>query len=270
MARMKIFSASEEEAFETPPVFNSAERKRFFSLPVALSESAAALRTPTNQVCFLLAAGYFKARRKFFNRQCHAADVVFVAGQLAVELQSVDVAEYHKETYTRHQRLILDYFGYGSFDEAARSLIAEEIERLVAVQVRPRMVLLEAIDVLTRKKIEIPTYNLLANLIVAAMDQRQQALSDIIENSLTPAQREKLDALLEKAPVDGAGDGWRYRLTLLKKPFQSTKPAKIKANLIDQQSLQELYLELQPVVERLGLSYETNRKWGVSGRKFLQ
>jgi hypothetical protein len=39
MARMKIFSASEEEACESPPVFNSAERKRFFSLPATLSES---------------------------------------------------------------------------------------------------------------------------------------------------------------------------------------------------------------------------------------
>jgi hypothetical protein len=72
MARMKIFSASEEEAIESPPVFNSAERKRFFSLPAALSESAVALRTPTNRVRFLLAAGYFKARHKFFNRQYHA------------------------------------------------------------------------------------------------------------------------------------------------------------------------------------------------------
>ena len=176
----------------------------------------------------------------------------------------MDVAEYGKETYARHQRLILDYFGYGSFDEAARTLIAEEIARLVAVQVRPRMVLLEAIDVLTRRKIEIPSYNALANLIVAAMDQRQQALSDVIESSLTPTQREKLDALLEKAPADGAEDGWRYRLTLLKKPFQSTKPAKIKANLVDRQSLQELYLDLQPVVERLGLSYGSIRYYAYS------
>src|ERR1019366_5137545 len=125
---------------------------------------------------------------------------------------------------------------------------AQEIARLVAVQVRPRIVLLEAIDVLTRQKIEIPTYNLLANTIVAAMDRRQQALSDIIDSSLTQSQREKLDALLAKAPVEGEEDGWRYRLTLLKKPFQSTKPAKIKANLLDQQSLQALYLDLRTFV----------------------
>ena len=47
--------------------------------------------------------------------------------------------------------------------------------------------------------------------------------------------------------------------SLLKKPYQSTKPSKIRANLIDQQSLQELYLDLQPLVERLGLSYGSIR-----------
>jgi len=264
MARMKIFSASEEEAFEAPPVFNSAERKRFFSLPATLSDSAAALRTPTNRVCFLLTAGYFKARHKYFNRQVHAVESGFVAAQLGVSAEDVNLAEYHKETYARHQRLILDHFGYGPFDEAAKARITEEIARLVAVQVRPRMVLLEAIDVLTRQKIEIPTYNLLANLIVAAMDQRQQTLSDIIDSSLTASQREKLDALLEKAPAPGEEDGWRYRLTLLKKPVHSTKPAKIRANLLDQQSLQALYLDLQPVVEQLGLSYASIRYYAYS------
>src|ERR1019366_8986093 len=264
MACMKIFSASEKEAFEAAPVFNSAERKRFFCLPHGLSDSAAALRTPTNRVCFLLAAGYFKARHKFFDRQVHAADIGFVAAQLGVSAEDVNLAEHHKETYARHQQLILDYFGYGPFDEVAKTRIAQEIARLVAVQVRPRMVLLEAIDVLTRKKIEIPTYNLLANTIVAAMDRRQQALSDIIDSSLTASQREKLDALLAKAPVEGEEDGWRYRLTLLKKPFQSTKPAKIKANLLDQQSLQALYLDLRTVVERLGLSYGSIRYYAYS------
>ena len=264
MACMKIFSASEEEAFESAPVFNSAERKRFFCLPHGLSDSAAALRTPTNRVCFLLAAGYFKARHKFFNRQVHAADIGFVAAQLGVSAEDVNLAEHHKETYARHQRLILDYFGYGPFDEVAKTRIAQEIARLVAVQVRPRIVLLEAIDVLTRQKIEIPTYNLLANTIVAAMDRRQQALSDIIDSSLTASQRAKLDALLAKAPVEGEEDGWRYRLRLLKKPFQSTKPAKIRANLLDQQSLQALYLDLRTVVERLGLSYGSIRYYAYS------
>jgi hypothetical protein len=73
MARMKIFTKLEEEAFESPPVFNSIERKQYFT-PLMLKDLLVDLRTPTNKVCFLLAAGYFKARRKFFGGQFRQTD----------------------------------------------------------------------------------------------------------------------------------------------------------------------------------------------------
>jgi hypothetical protein len=57
MPKMKIFNSLEKEAFDSPPVFNSAERKKFFSLSVLLNESMADLRTPTNKVCFLTLRG---------------------------------------------------------------------------------------------------------------------------------------------------------------------------------------------------------------------
>jgi len=111
MARMKIFNTLEEEAFESPPEFNSGERKRFFSLSLLLKESQASLRTPTNKVCFLVAAGYFKARRKFFARQFRSTDIEYVARQIGVNLAEVHVDAYSKGTYARHQRVILNYFG---------------------------------------------------------------------------------------------------------------------------------------------------------------
>lgn len=69
MAHMKILNSHEEAEFELPPKFNSAERKRFFSVSLAINELLAILRTPTNQVCFLILVGYFRAKRKFFARQ---------------------------------------------------------------------------------------------------------------------------------------------------------------------------------------------------------
>ena len=68
MPKMKIFNSLEKEAFDSPPVFNSAERRQFFPLLLLLKDLIADLRTPTNKVCFLVAAGYFKARRRFFAR----------------------------------------------------------------------------------------------------------------------------------------------------------------------------------------------------------
>ena len=94
MARMKIFNTLEEEAFESPPVFNSAERKRFFSLPLLLEESMVNLRTPINKVCFLVVAGYFKARRKFFARQFHQTDIEYVARQIGINPSEVFIESY--------------------------------------------------------------------------------------------------------------------------------------------------------------------------------
>ena len=258
MARMKIFNTLEEEAFESPPVFNSAERKRFFSLPLIFADSIVNLRTPTNKVCFLLAAGYFKARRKFFGWHFRQADIEYVAGQIDVNPASVHVKAYDRASSTRHQRVILSYFGCSPFDEAAKTFIANEISTLVGVQFRPKLILLEIIQILTHQKIEIPSYNALADLIVTAINRHQRALSGIVDVNLSEKQRAMLDALLEKEPDNGT-EGWRYRLTLLKMPFQSTRPTKIRANLADLGTLQTLYLDLKLVVQCLDLSSERIR-----------
>ena len=50
----------------------------------------------------------------------------------------------------------------------------------------------------------------------------------------------------------------RYRLTLLKKPFQSTRPSKIRANLANMDTLQSLYFDLKPVVKRPELELRTH------------
>jgi hypothetical protein len=59
---MKILSTVEEEAFEPPPVSNGAERKQFFSLLVMLKDAMEDLCAPTNGVCVLVTADYFKAQ----------------------------------------------------------------------------------------------------------------------------------------------------------------------------------------------------------------
>jgi hypothetical protein len=259
MERMKIFNTVEEEIFESPPIFNSAQRKQFFGTSLMLADTMSSLRTPTNKVCFLVAAGYFKARCKFFNREFRPMDIAYVTRLIGVNSDEVRAETYSKETFSRHQHLILNYFGFAPFAEAEKAFVTSEIATLVRVQFRPKLVLLEIIQTLTRRKIALPSYNVLAKLIVAALTHHQQTLAGIIDDCLTGDQRSTLDELLEKAPGAGTDPGWRYRLTLLKKPYQSTQPSKIRANLEDLQTLQGRYLALRPIVERLNLSGECIR-----------
>jgi hypothetical protein len=231
MPRSKIFNTLEWEEFESPPVFSAGDRKRFFSMPSSLENALVDLRTPTNKVCFLVAAGYFKARYRFFPRQFRPNDIAYVARQIGVDPLQIRIGAYSKESCARHQRMILSHFGFAPFDKAAGILAAGEITDLIEVQLRPKLVLLEILQILIRRKIETPNYNTLSSLIIAAINRQQRKLSQIITIGLSEEQRVRLDELLKKEPGEDESPGWRYRLTLLKKPFQSTRPSKIKANL---------------------------------------
>jgi len=64
---MNILNAVEREAFDSPPVFNSFQRKQYFDFPSKLRRFAAGLRSPAYRVGFLFSAGYFKAVKRFFS-----------------------------------------------------------------------------------------------------------------------------------------------------------------------------------------------------------
>lgn len=255
MARMKILNNLEREAFESPPRFNSAERKRFFALSKTFVEILEGLRTPTNRVCFVIVAGYFRAQRRFFGKQFRQADVAFVARQLGIDPGQVDLKAYDKQTLARHQSLILSHFGVSSFDGKSRAFLAKEIAAMVRVQLRPKLVFVEAVEILSKSKIAIPSYSALSTMILDAMREYHKELIKVIESSLTKKQRKKLDELLNK---ESDGD-WLYPITLLKKPLQSTQPSKIKTKLTDLKTLLGLYSEIKPVVDALGLNTESIR-----------
>ena len=83
MPRMKILSTSEQEVFETPPVFNSVQRKQFFDFPASLLEISATLHKKTARISFLLSCGYFKATKRFFApKDFHPRDIEHVARRI--------------------------------------------------------------------------------------------------------------------------------------------------------------------------------------------
>lgn len=110
MPRTSILKGEERLEFESPPLLNSAERKRFFATPPRVEEMLASHRTPTNQVWFLLMLGYFKATGRFFRSQFNEADVHFAARRLGY-CGVVDEEPLDESTYRRHRRAILDYLG---------------------------------------------------------------------------------------------------------------------------------------------------------------
>jgi len=257
MAQMKILNAQEEEAFESPPVFNNVERNKYFDFPSSLAEITKNLRTSTNKVYFLVMLGYFRATNKFFKRAFLPKDINFVARKLEISLAEIKASSYDKQTYLHHKQMILEYCGFKEFDEEAQEIIAQEITSIAHTQSRPKLILLEILDVMSRKRIEIPGYRMLATLIVERVNHHRKELSRIIEESLSPESRHMLDALFEKADEDKKDlKVQRSKLTLLKKFSQSLKPMQIKENTQDLLTLKELYQKLEGIVSSLNLTQE--------------
>jgi hypothetical protein len=126
----------------------------------------------------------------------------------------------------------------------------------VGAQLKPKVIFWRCVDLLVREKVEVPGYFRLAALILRAINRRNWTLVDTCERALTPPVRALLDDLLIQEPaVDGAvpGKTTAYRLTLLKKLSQSTKPAKVKARVADLGLLAELHQQLAPVLAALAL-----------------
>src|SRR5215469_7323109 len=117
MPRMNVLNTVEREAFDSPPVFNSLQRKQYFDFPSKLRRIAENLRNPAYRLGFLLWAGYFKAAKRFFSpRASPPRDVEYVARQLEPVAPTGGFADYHPRALQRHQSTIRAFYGFRVFD----------------------------------------------------------------------------------------------------------------------------------------------------------
>jgi len=263
---MQILTPAEYAAFETPPVFRSVERKRFFHLSPSVLDHLTTFRTPTNQIGFVLTLGYFKATKRFFARQFHSADATYVAEHLGFLPGVFNLSAYDEATARRHRKIVLDDLGFQPFDEHAKLYLIKEIRTMVRSQMRPKVMFCHGLDILARRKTEIPTAYMLTDLIVSEIRQHKQMLTQVINAQLPKELRELLEDLLEKpeASEEKEPQVQRFKLTLLKKISQSTRPSKIKATLEDWQIIQALYHKLTDIIASLPLTHEGLRYYATS------
>jgi TnpA family transposase len=257
MPRMKILNSVERGVFDSPPIFNSAERKRCFDFPAPLKDIATSLRTSTNQVVFLLSCGYFKATKRFYPVPTfHQRDLAYVADRIAAVQERIDLTDYRRQTMARHQAAILEFYGYRTFKPHGRMLLAAEIALLVQSHLKPKLIFSRVIEVLVRDKVEVPGYFPLAALILTAINQLNRRLTGSVETLLTSETRALLDALLlQEATEEGSPPGKTvaYKLTSMKKLSQSTKPSKVKERVAELKLVQERFRLLKPVLDHLNL-----------------
>lgn len=268
MPRITILSEKEIESYDYPPKFYSADRKHFLTLPSSLQKKLSSFHTPTNKVCFHLVFAYFKACGRFFTpARFRKRDIEFVCNRLGVFSFSVDKSIYNDQTFSRHKRLVLDYFKYYPFDLATHvGFLKTASSKMIQSQFRPQLIFNFMIEYLRHKRIELPTYNTLQIIIADAIRDYDRTLLQNLDTHLTEAHKKALDKLLER-PIDHneAGqlsDKKPYLLTDLKyfDPTDNTKT--IKTNIEKLLQIQEIAKVVHPLIDILKLNPDAIRYYG--------
>ena len=251
MPRMRILSEAEQEAFDKPPLFDHEQRKQFFSFPNALLDIARGLRTPTGQIGFLLLCGYFKATKRFFLPQdFHRRDVEAAARILNLSAGNFAGEEYVKTTRIRHQQWILAFYGFKPFDNGAETAVAVEITTMAKTYLKPKLIFDRCTDFLIQKRIQVPSARTLSDLIRVGLQGHKSALITLMSVHLTDTPRQLLNDLFTTPDAKN-----HYRLTLLKKLSQSTKPSRVKESITDFGTLSVLYRQLEGILVALDLGH---------------
>ena len=114
--------------------------------------------------------------------------------------------------------------------------LTAEIAAMARTYLKPRLIFDRCVDVLIGRRVQVPNSGLLLELIRSGLQARKAELIVLIDTHLTSEARTLLDDLFTTSDEQN-----RYRLTLLKKLSQSTKPTKIKEAIADYETLVELY-----------------------------
>jgi TnpA family transposase len=267
MSTVQILTPTEIRNYESPPRFDSFNRKKFFALPIDLMKEVQTLRTASGKIAFVLQTGYFRAAKRFFGSRFYESDIAFVAGRLA--LPNPVSLEIPKQNLARHRKIIAEFFGFRTLTKIDKEQLILEINDSVKLFTRPAEVFRQTIKKLNSRQFILPGYDFLSTNISREIYRRKLFLSQIIKESLSVEQKQLLDSLLEKenptSDINGDSDlentrtGFRAKLTLLKNPSQSLKAADTKSNLTDWNLLQSIYKQISDVIVKLDLSLETLR-----------
>ncbi|MFT5115586.1 MAG: hypothetical protein ACI8P9_004937 [Parasphingorhabdus sp.] len=121
---------------------------------------------------------------------------------------------------------------------------------MVKTYLKPSLILNRCIDFLIQKRLQVPKSWVLTELIRSRMQSHKSSLVTSMNTHLTNETRHLLDDLFTTS-----GDQNRYRLTVLKKLSQSTKPSRVKESITDFDTLSILYRRLEAILATLELGH---------------
>ena len=264
MSKVNVLKSVEQKRYESPSVFDDKTRKIYLFADEEIQRLTGQSRTPKNKVFILLMLGYFKADNRFYTPdKFYEKDIQYVCIQLKISRSAVRFSSYSRATYLRFKRQLLAHMGCCGFNDEAHEMISAEARAVFPNQMKPRLIFWHLVEVLKSKRIELPGYHRLAK-VVAQQGQRYKKEQELLlEKCLKKSEILLLDELLTKLTglKNNEKDSTynRYKITLLKKFYQSAKLKNIRSNIDDLLEIKGYYKQLSGVFKAVNLRPQTIR-----------
>jgi len=196
-----FLSDTDLERYATfPKTLNAEELNRHFVLGPQDLALVLERRRDYNRLGFAVQLCTLRALGTFLESPFEVPDVVLrtLARQMGMGVPR-DLKRYARREMTlyEHQKLILDYLGYGMFDKFETFRITRWMYRKFLVgDARPLELFEEAIIKLRDRKVALPAASTLARLVVRVRERASQKAELAISRRLSPEQVLSLESLL--------------------------------------------------------------------------
>jgi len=198
--RIKLFDAQQHQKIYGKPKFNHEDRSHYFQLSKeehSLVEKQLHLHSKLHLITQI---GYFKAKQRTFqfgftdirDDLDHIATRYYSESKLPDTLPS-------RNTITQNNKRVVTFYGYTYPRGETLLQIKDRISTLTRQLTDPISVTRELMICLSIKKIILPEYRALQDLIGSAISSEEKRLYDTINQHLDEKSAESLNALLEKS-----------------------------------------------------------------------
>ncbi len=252
MTILSVLSSYEQKQFDSPPDFNTQQRR--ISFVNDNSEIISGLRKSTHKIGFILQLGYFRANGKFFApNKFRVKDIEYVTKLLNLKSGAINFDTYHTRILHEHRIKILTLLEWKTFDQATEKFLTKHITRYVEKQLLPKEMFMLSIDFFWQNKIELPSYTKLSLSITNAYNQYETILLNKISSLLDVEQEKSLLALI-RSEFEQKPQMFKPRITSLKKINQSLQPSDIQDNIEAFNVIQDYFNKFKYTIDRLDLS----------------
>jgi hypothetical protein len=250
--RLKILTPSEQQYIYEKPNFSAGEQRTHFRLSQYEKDIVAKkLKGNHSKLYFILQLGYFRFSFRFFKIDLSdvSDDIAYVAKKHFPEIPIEElIIECDKKTKENHYAIILELFSYRFPSTQDRTSLYEKAKTVVLIDANPKYIFKELVRLAIDKKIVLPSYTGMRNIVSKAILVQENKLFEQLESFMNEELKQKIDSLLSKESKS------RYQLTLIKTPAQNFtyKYAKIEREKRDE--LEPIFVKAKEILLKLKIS----------------